>query len=135
MASDLSGRRLFISDSNNNRIVITSLSGEFLDQIGGNGQRLEDGSFDTCCLKRPQGVCYDAARDCLYIADTENHSLRQANLKDRSVITLAGNGYQGRDLSGGSRGRSQQLSSPWDVELGPTVSLILCPGIIGDGLS
>lgn len=37
LASDLAGERLFISDSNNHRIVITDLQGNFIDAIGGAG--------------------------------------------------------------------------------------------------
>lgn len=35
LAVDAVGKRLFISDSNNHRIVITTLDGDFIDQIGG----------------------------------------------------------------------------------------------------
>lgn len=35
IASDLANGRLFVSDSNNHRIVITDLTGNFLEQIGG----------------------------------------------------------------------------------------------------
>ena len=128
LASDVNGSRLFISDSNNHRIVITKMSGEFIDQIGGNGAKLVDGPYESCCFKRPQGVCYDGDRDILYVADTENHALRQVDLNTRMVRTLAGNGYQGRDYKGGARGKVQQLSSPWDVELGPTVCVFFLLG-------
>ena len=40
-------------------------------------------------------------------------------MKARTVTTLAGNGTQGRDYRGGSSGRAQALSSPWDVALAP----------------
>ncbi|KXZ45018.1 hypothetical protein GPECTOR_59g625 [Gonium pectorale] len=40
IAADLAGGRLFISDSNNHRIVITDLAGRFLDQIGGGTEHL-----------------------------------------------------------------------------------------------
>lgn len=59
------------------RIVITDLKGKYLDQIGGNGPALRDGSFESAALNRPQGLAYSAARECLYIADTENHALRE----------------------------------------------------------
>lgn len=34
MATDLPGGRLFISDSSNNRIVVTDLKGNFIEQVG-----------------------------------------------------------------------------------------------------
>ena len=54
VATDLDGNRIFISDSNNHRIVITTVEGKFLDQIGGNGPMLKDGSFADCSFNRPQ---------------------------------------------------------------------------------
>lgn len=56
------------------------------------------------------------------MADTENHALREVNLKSGMVKTLAGNGYQGLDYKGGQKGTNQQLSSPWDVVLDAEVS-------------
>lgn len=59
------------------RIVITDLQGAFLTQIGGNGAQLVDGTFTEAAFNRPQGVAYSQKRDCLYVADTENHALRE----------------------------------------------------------
>jgi len=124
IATDIQGDRLFISDSNNNRIVITTLSGQFIDHVGGNGTKLVDGDYETCCFNRPQGVCFDADRNALFVADTENHALRLIDLGSKMVQTLAGNGYQGRDYKGGAKGKLQQLSSPWDVEISPLGSSV-----------
>lgn len=123
LASDLSGNRLFISDSNNHRIVITTLSGDFVDHIGGNGPKLMDGAFESCAFNRPQGLCFDSKTNGIFVADTENHALRYIDLGKRTVVTIAGNGYQGRDYKGGSKGKLQQLNSPWDVQLDPSVSV------------
>lgn len=59
------------------RIVITDLQGAFLTQIGGNGPNLVDGSFSDAAFNRPQGLAYSSQRDTLYVADTENHALRE----------------------------------------------------------
>ena len=42
----------------------------------------------------------------------------EVDLRDRTVVTLAGTGIQGYDLEGGLSGRVQPISSPWDVALG-----------------
>jgi len=117
IATDLDGGRIFISDSNDHRVVITTLEGKFLMQIGGNGPSLMDGRFEDCAFNRPQGLAFDDTRNVLYVADTENHALREVNLDRQKVRTLAGNGYQGRDYAGGGKGQAQQLSSPWDAAL------------------
>lgn len=69
-------------------------------QVGGNGPGLQDGSFESACFNRPQGLAYSAARDVLYVADTEAHALREIDLKARTVKTLAG----GRGVWGGPEG-------------------------------
>eukprot|EP00741_Cyanophora_paradoxa_P008541 tig00001339_g8266.t1 len=115
LAVDSAGGRLFVSDSNNNRIVITDAAGRFIDQVGSGEAGLQDGDFASARFYRPQGLAYDAARDCLYVADTEAHALREVDLAAGRVRTLAGTGTQGRDYKGGRKGAAQELSSPWDV--------------------
>lgn len=61
------------------RVVITDLAGKYLDQVGGNGPALRDGSNETAALNRPQGLAYSPTRDCLYVADTENNALREVS--------------------------------------------------------
>ena len=59
------------------RVVICDLSGQFIDQIGGNGPALRDGSFQEAAFNRPQGLAFSARRNRLYVADTESHALRE----------------------------------------------------------
>ncbi len=114
---DEKGRRLFISNSNNHQILVVQLQdsgrGKLLDTIGNGQPGFTDGDFDKAGFRQPQGVAY--AEGKLYIADTENHALRVADLKKRQVKTLAGVGEQGyvRDYSGDPL--KVALSSPWDV--------------------
>lgn len=42
----------------------------------------------------------------------------QIDLATGSVSTAAGTGSQGKDKVGGAVGVAQEISSPWDVELG-----------------
>lgn len=110
---DEAGKQLFISDSNHNRILVVSPDGEILDAIGSGKRGSENGSFEEASFNRPQGVAF--LNDKLYIADTENHLLRMADLKKKTVSTLAGNGLQGQDRAGGKKGEEQALSTPWDI--------------------
>ncbi|CAA6668888.1 unnamed protein product [Spirodela intermedia] len=103
LAVDLLNNRLFISDSNHNRIVVTDLDGNFILQVGSTGEEgLQDGSFDVACFNRPQGLAYNPKKNTLYVADTENHALREIDFVDESVRTLAGNGTKGSDYKGGA---------------------------------
>ncbi|KAK7284430.1 hypothetical protein RJT34_19176 [Clitoria ternatea] len=116
LAIDALNNRLFISDSNHNRIVVTDLDGNFIVQIGSSGDEgLQDGSFDDATFNRPQGLAYNAKKNILYVADTENHALREIDFVNEKVRTLAGNGTKGSDYIGGGKGDTQLLNSPWDV--------------------
>lgn len=116
LAIDVLNDRLFISDSNHNRIVVTDLDGNFIVQIGSSGEEgFQDGSFDDATFNRPQGVAYNAKQNILYVADTENHALREIDFVNEKVRTLAGNGTKGSDYTGGGKGAIQLLNSPWDV--------------------
>ncbi|KAG2443188.1 hypothetical protein HYH02_009265 [Chlamydomonas schloesseri] len=117
LATDLAGGRLFVADSNNHRVVVTDLSGKFIEAVGGNGPALRDGSFEAAALNRPQGLAFSPRRNTLYVADTENHAVRAIDLTAKTVVTLAGNGTKGRDYRGGKGGSAQALNSPWDVAL------------------
>ena len=108
-------RTLFISDQNHNRIVATTLDGsQVIETIGSGKIGFDDGSFESATFNHPQGMAL--VGDVLYIADTENHAVRAANLATREVTTLAGNGTQalGWGASEGI-GRNVALSSPWDL--------------------
>jgi len=56
-------------------------------------------------------------RDLLYVADTENHLIRQVDLKSKTVTTIAGTGAQSHDYFKSGPARTIPLSSPWDLQL------------------
>lgn len=107
--------RLFISDSNHNRIIITKLDGTLLEIIGTGERGAADGAFDHATFHRPQGLALDG--DTLYIADTENHLIRRADLKAHTVETVAGTGHQLLEQVEGGPARQTAISSPWDLQL------------------
>ena len=114
--ADAAGERLFIADTNHNRVVVTRLDGALLYTIGSGARGTSDGSFEQASFHRPQGLALEG--DTLYIADTENHLVRRADLKARTVETIAGTGEQSRAYSlRGGPARTTPLSSPWDLSL------------------
>ena len=113
LSIDTEGQRLFISDSNHHRILITDLDGKFIDMIGTGRIGLVDGKYDQARFFRLQGLAYHKGR--LFVADAENHALRAVDTNTKTVSTLVGNGTQGRDYQGGKGGRGQVISTPWDV--------------------
>ena len=112
--ADPENGRLFIADSNHNRIVITDLEGMVQAVIGDGRSGLQDGTFETASFFRPQGLTL-ADANTLYVADTENHALRQVDLAAGTVETVAGNGRQGRYEIFEGEGTAVPLNSPWDV--------------------
>lgn len=115
--ADEKSQRLFISDSNHNRIVITSLTGETINVIGNGQIGQADGDFKTASFNHPQGAFLAPDGDTLYIADTENHLIRKVSLKAKTVETIAGVGKQSLRFNEFGPARKIGLNSPWDVEL------------------
>jgi thiol-disulfide isomerase/thioredoxin len=113
--ADAGRDRLFIADSNHNRIVVTKLDGTLVETVGTGDTGAADGPFDKATFYRPQGLAL--AGDNLYVADSENHLLRRIDLKSRTVETIAGTGQQSREYFKTGPARSVALSSPWDLQL------------------
>lgn len=97
--ADEDSNRLFISDSNHNRLVIASLDGKLIETIGSGLQGDGDGIFSQARFHRPQGLALDG--ESLYVADTENNQIRVVDFQARAVHTLVGS----------------DLKSPWAVAL------------------
>jgi DNA-binding beta-propeller fold protein YncE len=124
--ADAKTDRLFIADSNHNRIVVTKLDGTLVETIGTGDSGAADGAFDKATFYRPQGLALDG--DNLYVADTENHLIRRVDLKTRNVETIAGTGQQTHEYFKSGPARSVALSSPWDLQLVGRVLYIAMAG-------
>ena len=110
--ADEAGGRLFISDSNHNRIVVATLDGKVLEIIGSGQIGAADGGYAKCQFDHPQGVALH--NDVLYVADTENHLIRKVDLRSKSVKTVAGTGEQAAlGWSTVGLARTTALNSPW----------------------
>ena len=105
--------RLFIADTNHNRIVVTSLDGALKQVIGSGAEALTDGGFAGCAFNHPQGLALDG--ETLYVADTGNHAIRRVDLAAGVVETIAGTGEQGHTREGRRPGRNMELCSPYDL--------------------
>jgi DNA-binding beta-propeller fold protein YncE len=115
--ADEQGQRLFIADSNHNRIVIASLDGTLQEVIGSGEIGAADGNYAKASFNKPQGMAL--TDEMLYLADTENHLIRKIDLKKKQVATIAGRGFQGRNAWPGlnleevNSGRDAKLPSRW----------------------
>lgn len=114
------GSTLYIADSGNNRIVVcNTMTGCIKSFIGGMEKGFQDGSFNTARFSNPQGMILD--EHILYVADADNHSIRKVDFSLKQVDTLVGTGSQGTDKEGGNFGTKQELSSPFDLLLVPSL--------------
>ena len=111
----ISKGKIVLSDSNHNRILITDISGKITHVIGSGKTGLEDGDFSDAKFFRPQGVIWK--ENDVFVADTENHALRKINFEQNRVETVVGTGKQGPWISGGGKGKSVLITSPWDLAL------------------
>lgn len=111
--ADGPGNRLFIADTNHNRIVITDLDGKVQAVMGSGAEDFVDGDYATSAFNHPQGM--ELLGEILYVADTENHAIRRVDLASGTVDTVAGTGEQGHDRRAQGPGTQVALSSPWDL--------------------
>jgi len=118
--ADVESKRLFVADSNHNRIVIAELPdsnghARVICVVGSGRAGAEDGPSDQASFNHPQGLA--AGHGNLYVADTENHLIRRIDLESFEVTTIVGTGKMDNDRSGGGKGTQQGLNSPWDLVL------------------
>lgn len=107
--------RLFIADSNHNRIVITDLDGRVIEVVGDGIDGKGDGNFSESSFNHPQGMALKG--NTLFVADTENHLIRRLDLDKKMVTTIAGTGEQAGFMAQGGEGLTSSLNSPWDLTL------------------
>jgi thiol-disulfide isomerase/thioredoxin len=130
--ADAHAERLYVADSNHNRIVIAELPDERgvarVVQVVGDGRiGREDGPPQRARFHHPQGLA--AARGKLYVADTENHLIRAIDLSSFVVTTVAGTGMMDNDRAGGGMGTDQGINSPWDLAVEGSTLYVAMAGV------
>lgn len=117
VVADPAGGRLFIADTGHNRVLVSMLDetgqrATVTHVIGSGESGFRDGAFDSAALRHPEGMTLQEST--LFVADTDNHSLRAADLEAGTLTTIAGTGEIGYSRQGGP-GAETALNSPWDV--------------------
>lgn len=129
--ADPASTRLFIADTNHNRIIIADAgTGDVLNVIGDGQHGLRDGAFRQASFAAPQGMALSANGASLYVADTGNHAIRGVDLAGEQVTTLAGTGAKLFDFPPqGGVAPEVTLSSPWDLALAGETLYIAMAGV------
>jgi hypothetical protein len=117
---------LYIADANNNRIrqviaatgIITTVAGSGLTGHGNGGFSGDGGPASEAQLNYPTHVAMDGAGN-VYIADSENHRIRQVLAATGIITTVAGSGLTGNGNGGfsgdGGPATDAQLNYPSGV--------------------
>ncbi|MDX9972605.1 MAG: PKD domain-containing protein, partial [FCB group bacterium] len=116
--------RVFIADTQNDRIRMVDLNGIITTVAGGagNGFGGDDGPAVSAMLNRPHGVVVDPEGN-IFIADTNNHRVRKVSPAG-IITTYAGNGGTGNSGDGG-RATLAQVKGPRDLAIDATGSLYI----------
>lgn len=123
VAVDAARGRLWIADTNHHRILLAELPSPADPTpvapvqciIGAGEPGLADGDLATARFRSPQGIAVTGDPDCIVVADTENHALRQIDLRAGCVRRIAGTGEQARPYPRPGPATATALNSPWDV--------------------
>ncbi len=135
--------RLYVADSNHNRIVIAELrspqtggkavphgaaaTARVIKVVGSGAIGSDDGPAEQATFNHPQGLAVGQGK--LYVADTENHLIRAIDLDTFAVTTIVGTGEMTNDRTGGSMGTQQGLNSPWDLVLEGSTLYVAMAGV------
>jgi len=109
---------IYFSDTSNHRVrrVLPNLTVETVAGTGAPGYFGDGGAARSARLNNPRGLAMDAEGN-LYIADTDNHRIRNVN-SGGFIRTIAGTGVGGwRDSDDGGAAISAQLWFPTGVAL------------------
>jgi hypothetical protein len=125
LALDAQGR-LYIADTENQRIRRVDFERQIIETVAGNGQNGfsgDGGPATEAMLSYPRDVeVSDAGR--LFIADTDNHRVRVVDLATGIITTVAGSGERGGGGDGGTA-ITAALNRPFGLTLGPGGDLFI----------
>lgn len=114
---------LIVSNTGKNTILVTSMNGDTLLEIGSGTAGNADGDIANASFDAPRGLLF---RDnILYVADTGNHLIRKVDFKAGKVTTIAGTKNKGLAVTSDNKALETNLSSPWDLEFFPDSNHII----------
>jgi DNA-binding beta-propeller fold protein YncE len=127
VAYDVNTNKLYVADTGNNRIRMINLTPGANNQVstiaGTGAAGFADSVTGTSAqFKYPQGITVNSARNRLYVADTDNHSIRMINLDTTQVLTIAGTGIAG--FADAGTGTSAQFNSPTGITVNSVNSIL-----------
>ena len=122
MDLDLTRKKIYFADTENNRVRVITKSTGIISTVAGNGAARytgDKGPATLATLYYPFDVALDTQSGLLYIADSGNSAIRKVNISSGIITTVAGTGTAG---SGGDGGPATlaNLNSPYGVAFYPS---------------
>jgi sugar lactone lactonase YvrE len=108
--------RLYIADTENQRIRRVDFAADTIETVAGNGTAGfsgDGGAATEASLAWPRDVALDGSGR-LFIADTDNHRVRAVDLATGVITTFAGDGNAGFGGDGGPA-IAASLKRPWGI--------------------
>ncbi len=123
VAYDSANNRLFVADTNNNRVLEFDLSGGITDGMNathvlGQSDFTSGGSATTRGgMKSPSGVFFDSANNRLFVADTNNNRVLEFDLSGGITDGMNATHVLGQSnfTSGSSATAKNRMSGPYGV--------------------
>lgn len=112
LALDETNKKLYISDRGNHLIRVLDLAKASVSTLAGSGKPgNKDDTGTLASFRGPHGLALKPGGGMLYVADTNNHSIRQIKLSTGVVTTWFGGigGYQDGPLTDAKLNRPHEL--------------------------
>ena len=113
---------LFIANSGQNNIIVSSLTGKIIVKIGSGKSGFSDGDFESAAFSNPGGLLF--RNNKLYVADSGNNALRVVDFKKKNVTTLLRSMPSEQLVDSTSKSKEINLSYPTDLEFFPDKNTI-----------
>ena len=119
-----SGDTLYLALREGNAIYRLQPSTDTWHHVAGTGKQGysgDGGQAREAQLGGPKGLAFDAGRNALFVADTENHVIRKVDLQRGIITTVLGSGQRGDGPEGDPL--SCKLSRPHGLFVDPSGTL------------
>ncbi len=114
MAIDASGTNLYVTAVGTHRVYQVTIGTGAVSTLAGSTQGFANSTGGAAQFDSPGSLALDATGTNLYVADTNNHRIRQIVVGTGVVTTLAGSGVSG---SADGTGALAQFATPRGVAL------------------
>ncbi len=121
VAVDPSSGIVYVADSKNHQIKAITDAGAVSILAGSGVPGLSDGAGRAAQFHEPTGIAFDASLKVLYVADRQNHTIRQVTT-DGVVTRIAGTGRRGMRNGAGA---TAELDQPAALAIAADGSLLV----------